>query len=68
MELNRVLDIVLGGVMLGGIYGLVSLGLNLQYGVARVLNVAHGEFATLGAFLTWWLYVRAGMSPFVGLA
>jgi|FaiFalDrversion3_1042247.scaffolds.fasta_scaffold00238_4 branched-chain amino acid transport system permease protein len=67
MDLNRILDIVLGGVMLGGIYGLVSLGLNLQYGVARVLNVAHGEFATLGAFLTWWLYVAAGMSPLAGL-
>ncbi len=67
MVLNRVLDIVLGGIMLGGIYGLASLGLNLQYGVARVLNVAHGEFATLGAFLTWWLYVAAGISPLIGL-
>ncbi len=41
-------DIVITGLLLGGIYALVSVGLSLQYGVARVLNVAHGEFIMVG--------------------
>jgi len=47
----RVLDIAIGGLM-GGIYALIAMGLSLQYGVARVLNIAHGEFIMLGAFIT----------------
>ena len=48
-------DIIITGLLLGGIYALVSVGLSLQYGVGRVLNVAHGEFIMLGAFITFWL-------------
>ena len=44
-------DVVVGGLMTGGIYALVALGLNLQYGLMRVLNVAHGEFLMLGAYV-----------------
>ena len=42
-------DILVTGLITGGIYALVALGLNLQYGLMRVLNVAHGEFLMLGA-------------------
>jgi branched-chain amino acid transport system permease protein len=49
------LSIVLGGLLIGGIYSLVSMGLSLQYGVARVLNIAHGEFLMVGAFITYLL-------------
>jgi len=42
--------------MMGGtIYGLLAMGLSLQYGVCRVLNITHGEFAMLGAMLTFTL-------------
>ncbi|MGB9887155.1 MAG: branched-chain amino acid ABC transporter permease [Moorellales bacterium] len=57
------LDIIVGGVLLGGIYALIAVGLSLQYGVARVLNVAHGEYIMLGAFITWALYTGAGVNP-----
>ena len=60
MEL--LLNIVLGGLLIGGIYSLVSMGLSLQYGVARVLNIAHGEFLMFGAFITFWLQ-QHGVSP-----
>jgi branched-chain amino acid transport system permease protein len=56
-------DIVIAGLLLGGLYALVSVGMALQYGVARVLNVAHGEFIMVGAFLTFSLYINAHIDP-----
>jgi branched-chain amino acid transport system permease protein len=63
----KILDIVIAGLLMGGIYALVALGLSLQYGVARVLNVAHGEFIMIGAFITWSLYTMIGINPLVSL-
>ncbi len=57
-------SIILGGLLIGGIYSLVSMGLSLQYGVAKVLNIAHGEFLMVGAFLTFWLH-HNGVDPLV---
>jgi branched-chain amino acid transport system permease protein len=53
--MEQFLNIVLGGLFIGAIYSLVSMGLSLQYGVARVFNAAHGEFLMFGAFMTFWL-------------
>lgn len=64
----KILDIVIGGLLMGGIYALIAVGLSLQFGVARVLNIAHGEFIMLGAFVTWWLYTKVGINPLVSLA
>jgi branched-chain amino acid transport system permease protein len=58
------LNIVLGGLLIGGIYSLVAMGLSLQYGVARVLNIAHGEFLMFGAFITFTLQGK-GIDPLV---
>jgi branched-chain amino acid transport system permease protein len=62
-----VLDVVIGGLIMGGIYALIAVGLSLQYGVGRVLNVSHGEFIMIGAFATWSLYTLLGVSPLVSL-
>jgi branched-chain amino acid transport system permease protein len=59
--------IVVTGLILGGIYALVAVGLNLQYGVGRVLNVAHGEFIMLGAFITYSLFVELNISPLLSI-
>jgi branched-chain amino acid transport system permease protein len=61
------LDLVVTGLITGGIYALVSLGLNLQYGLMRVLNVAHGEFLMVGAYLTYSLHTSWGMNPLLTL-
>jgi len=53
---------------MGGIYALIAVGLSLQYGVGRVLNVSHGEFIMIGAFATYSLYTVFGISPLVSLA
>jgi branched-chain amino acid transport system permease protein len=52
---------------MGGIYALISMGLTMQYGVARILNVSHGEFIMVGAFITWMLTTMAGISPLLAL-
>ena len=62
-----VLDVVIGGFIMGGIYALIAVGLSLQYGVGRVLNVSHGEFIMIGAFVTWSLYTFFGISPLISL-
>jgi branched-chain amino acid transport system permease protein len=49
------LNVLIGGLLIGAIYSLVSMGLSLQYGVAKVFNIAHGEFLMIGAFVTYWL-------------
>jgi branched-chain amino acid transport system permease protein len=60
--------VIFSGLMTGGIYALISMGLSLQYGVARVLNVSHGEFIMLGALSTYTLNVVLGIDPLVCLA
>jgi branched-chain amino acid transport system permease protein len=62
------LNVVIAGLLMGGIYALIAMGLSLQYGVARVLNISHGEFIMLGAFLTWMMFTMLGINPLVSLA
>jgi branched-chain amino acid transport system permease protein len=62
-----ILDVVIGGFIMGGIYALIAVGLSLQYGVGKVLNISHGEFIMLGAFATWSLYTFLGISPLLSL-
>ena len=57
------LELIASGLITGGVYALVALGLNLQYGLMRILNIAHGEFLMVGAFLTWMATTQFGISP-----
>jgi branched-chain amino acid transport system permease protein len=68
MDISRILDITIAGLLTGGIYSLVAMGLSLQYGVARVFNIAHGHFIMLGAIITWAIYTAAGINPLISLA
>jgi branched-chain amino acid transport system permease protein len=63
-----ILDVVIAGLLLGGLYALIAMGLSLQYGVARVLNISHGEFIMLGGMITWTLFTRFGLNPLLALA
>jgi branched-chain amino acid transport system permease protein len=62
-----VVDIVLTGLIIGGMYALIALGLTLQYGVARIMNLAYGEFFIAAALSAFWLYTGLSLSPLVGL-
>ena len=60
---ERVLSLIITGVLQGGVYGLLAMGLSLQYGVCRVINITHGEFVMLGAVLTYMLGSAFGVNP-----
>ncbi|MGB8362050.1 MAG: branched-chain amino acid ABC transporter permease [Acidimicrobiia bacterium] len=66
--MEAAVDVVISGLILGGLYALIAVGLSLQYGVGRVLNVSHGEFIILAALLTYTLYSVTGLHPLVAIA
>lgn len=57
------MDVVVQGVLLGGLYATTALGLSLVFGVIRMVNLAHGDFLVVGAFLTSVLVVAIGGDP-----
>ena len=61
------LQLLIGGVLQGGIYALAAFGLSIIFGVLRVLNVAHGDFLMLGGMVTYWLYTTWALPPFVAV-
>src|SRR5262245_33848981 len=56
-------DLLLGGLVIGGILALTSIGLNLQYGVARVLNLAYGEFLMLAGYAAFFAFSQVASPP-----
>ena len=67
MILHLTVDIIIGGAILGALYSLIAVGLNLQYGVTRILNVAHGEFLMIGAYLAFFSVTILGLNPFASI-
>ncbi|HEY5901056.1 MAG TPA: branched-chain amino acid ABC transporter permease, partial [Anaerolineales bacterium] len=55
------------GVLVGGVYALMSSGLTLIFGVMRVINVAHGAFLILGAYITYVLFQRFHLDPMISI-
>jgi branched-chain amino acid transport system permease protein len=60
-------EVILGGVILGGLYALVAIGFNLQYGMARIVNLAYGEFLMGAAFAAFFMFTLAGINPILGM-
>ena len=58
---------LIGGLLVGSLYGLAALGLSLVFGVLKILNVAHGELIMIGGYTAFWLFSTAGLDPFLGL-
>lgn len=61
--IERVPQLVVYGILSGGVYGLLAMGLSLQYGVCRVLNITHGEFVMMGAMLTFTISMGFNINP-----
>lgn len=65
--MDSFLRILVMGILLGGIYGLVSMGLNLIFGVTRVVNFAHGELVMLGMYGAYVTNRLLGWNPYLAL-
>ena len=61
------MDIIVTGLLLGGTYALIAVGLQLQYGVARIMNLANGEVLVAGAFGAFWLYTGSALTPYLSI-
>ena len=60
-------EVVLSGVLVGGMYGLIALGLNLQYGIARMMNLAYGEALMGGAYTAFWFFMLWRIDPLASM-
>lgn len=60
-------DAILQGILLGGLYALFAAGLSLVFGVMRLVNIAHGDFIVLGAYLALAFVSLTGLHPFISL-
>jgi branched-chain amino acid transport system permease protein len=58
---------LLSGITLGGIYALIAMGLTLQYGVARIMNLSYGESLVAACFAALWLFTAISVNPLFGL-
>ena len=65
--MNLLAQVLLNGVLLGGLYAIMALGLALVWGVLNIVNLAHGAFIMLGGYLAWYLFTGLGIDPFLGL-
>ena len=61
------LDAIIQGVLLGGLYALFAIGLSITYGVMRLVNIAHGDFLVLAAYLALVPVLQLNMHPFVAI-
>jgi branched-chain amino acid transport system permease protein len=61
------MDILITGILLGATYSLLAMGLTLQYGVARIMNLANGEMLVAGAFGASWVYTAQKLNPLLSL-
>jgi branched-chain amino acid transport system permease protein len=60
-------QLLFAALVLGSLYALVALGLNLVYGTLRLLNVAHGDLVMIGAYVAFWMFSLFGLSPILSI-
>lgn len=65
--LTDLVQTLINGILQGGVYAAVAVGLSLIFGVSGILNAAHGELVMLGAFATYWLVTLGGVDPILTL-
>lgn len=58
---------VLSGLLMGGVYSLIGIGLTIIFGVMQVINFAHGDLVMVGMYLTWLLFTHLHVDPFVSV-
>jgi branched-chain amino acid transport system permease protein len=67
MDVTLTLQLLVQGILLGGIYGLIALGLSLIFGVMGVINFAHGQMMVMAMYVSFWIFVLLGIDPYLSL-
>jgi len=67
MDISLAIQLMVQGILLGGIYGLIAVGLSLIFGVMGVINFAHGQMMVLGMYISYWILVLVGLDPYLSL-
>ncbi len=65
--LETILQLTINGLLLGGIYSLIAIGLTLIFGVVRIINFAQGEFLMIGMFATFWVFSLLKIDPYIAI-
>ena len=65
--MNAILQSIVSGILVGGIYALISIGLTLIFGIVRIVNFAHGEFLMLGMYFTYFVFTYLGIDPYLAI-
>jgi branched-chain amino acid transport system permease protein len=65
--LSQLVQQLVLGLLLGGVYVSVALGFSLVWGILNIVNLAHGSLVIIGAYITWVLFSRLGVDPFLSL-
>ena len=61
------LQSLISGILIGGVYALIGIGLTIIFGVMRVINFAHGDIMMVGMYMTYFLFTLFGIDPFVSV-
>ena len=65
--METILQLTINGLLLGGIYSLIAIGLTLIFGVVRIINFAQGEFLMIGMFAAFWVFSLLKIDPYLAI-
>ena len=65
--MTNLVQVLLLGIALGGVYALMASGLTLIFGVMRIVNIAHAAFMMVGAYISYWAFHLYGIDPILSI-
>ncbi|HDH87326.1 MAG TPA: branched-chain amino acid ABC transporter permease [Desulfobacteraceae bacterium] len=67
MDINTLFQVLTNGLLISGLYAVLTIGLTLVLGVMGIVNFAHGAFVMIGAYTTYWAFTLLGIDPFISM-